>query len=66
VIVFPKEARGRRAVAEGVVTKTVLTLEETVARLQGQAEEQGDAFDPETVTEPLTLYEIEGTGAVIR
>ena len=66
VIVFPKEARGRRAVAEGVVTKTVLTLEETVARLQGQAEEQGEGFDPEAVTEPLTLYEIKGTGAVIR
>jgi hypothetical protein len=66
VIVFPQEARGRRAVAEGVVTKTVLTLEETVARLQGQADEQGEGFDPEAVTEPLTLYEIKCTGAVIR
>jgi len=66
VIVFSKEARGRRAEVEGVMTETVLTLEETVARLQGQAEEQGDAFDPEAVTEPLTIYEIHGTGAVIR
>ena len=65
VIVFPMEARGRQAVAEGVMTKTVLTLEQTVAYLQQQAEEQGEELDAESVTEPLTFYEIQGSGAVI-
>jgi hypothetical protein len=66
VIVFPMEAKGRHAVAEGVMTKKVLTLEQTVAYLQHQAEERGEEFDAESVTEPLTFYEIKGTGAVIR
>jgi hypothetical protein len=64
-IAFSSEVKGRHAVVEGVMTKTAMTLEQTVAYLQQQAEERGEEFDPESVTEPLTLYEMKGTGAVI-
>ncbi len=66
VIVFPMEAKGKRAVAEGVLTKKELTLEQTVAYKQHHAEEHGEEFDPASVTEGMTYYQIQGTGAVIR
>lgn len=65
VIVFPVEAKGRRAVAEGVFTRVELTLEQTLARARHHAEEHGEEFDPASVTEPLSFYQIKGTGAVI-
>ncbi len=64
-IVFPLEARGKKALAEGTVEKIELTLEQTRKYLQHQAEEEGKEFDPETVKEPLVLYRIKGTGARI-
>jgi len=66
VIVFPLEAKGRLAVAEGVFTKIELTLEQTIARGKHHAEEHGEEFDPASVTEPMVFYQIKGTGAVIR
>jgi len=66
VIVFPMEAKGRRAIAEGVLTKIEMTLEETVAYKKHHAEEHNEEFDPASVTEPLVFYQIKGTGAVIR
>ena len=65
VIVFPLEARGRRAVAEGVFTKHELTLEQTVAFARHEAEEKGETFDPDSVTEARTFYQIKATGAVV-
>ena len=66
VIVFPIEAKGRRATAEGVFGKIELTMEQTLNYRRHHAEEHGEEFDPTTVTEPLTYYQIKGTGAVIR
>ncbi|HXV75541.1 MAG TPA: DUF4920 domain-containing protein [Candidatus Polarisedimenticolaceae bacterium] len=66
VIVFPADGKGRRAIAEGVLTKVEMTLEQTVGYLQHLAEEQGGEFDAASVTEPMTLFQIEGTGALIR
>jgi hypothetical protein len=66
VIVFPLEAKGHRAVAEGVFTKVEMTLDQTVAYRKHHAEEHGEEFDPSTVTEPLVFFQIRGTGAVIR
>jgi hypothetical protein len=66
VIVFPMEAKGKRAVAEGVFTKIEMTLEQTIAYRKHHAEEHGEEFDPSTITEPLVFYQIRGTGAVIR
>ena len=66
VIVFPMEAKGRRATAEGVFTKIEMTMEQTLAYREHHAEEHGEEFDPSTVTEPLVFFQIRGTGAVIR
>lgn len=66
VIVFPLEAKGRHAVAEGEFTKIEMTMEQTIAYKKHHAEEHGEEFDPGTVTEPLTYYQIKATGAVIR
>lgn len=65
VIVFPIESKGHRAVAEGVFTKMELTLEQTIARAKHHAEEHGEPYDPDEITEPLTLFQINVTGAVI-
>jgi len=66
VIVFPVEAKGRHAVAEGVFTKIELSVEQTRRHLQHQAEEKGEPFDPTSVTEPVVIYQIKGSGAVIK
>jgi hypothetical protein len=66
VMVFPVNAKGKYAVAEGTVVVDQLTLEETVEHLAHQAEEQGTEFDPASVTEPLRIVRLDGSGAVIR
>jgi Domain of unknown function (DUF4920) len=64
-IVFPKDGAGRTAVAEGVLTKSELTREQAIARAKEEAEEKGGKFDPASVKGPVTIYQIQGTGAVI-
>jgi hypothetical protein len=66
VMIFPIEAKGKRAIAEGEFARIEMTLEQTLAYKKHHAEEQNEEFDPETVTEPLTYYQINATGAVIR
>jgi hypothetical protein len=48
-----------------VFRKHELTLEQPVARARHQAEEQGNAFDPDSVTEPSTYSQVKATGAVV-
>ena len=64
-IEFPKDGAGKMAVAEGKFTKTELTKEQAIARAKEEAEEKGAKFDPASVTGPATVYQIQGTGAVI-
>ncbi|HEY3841498.1 MAG TPA: DUF4920 domain-containing protein [Bryobacteraceae bacterium] len=64
-IVFPKDSAGKTAVAEGKFTKTELTREQAVAQAKEAAEETGRKFDPSKVKGAMTIYQIEGTGAVI-
>lgn len=64
-IVFPKDAAGKTAVAEGKFTKIEMTKEQATAQAKHEAEEQGRKFDPASVTGPKTTYQIAGTGAVI-
>jgi NACalpha-BTF3-like transcription factor len=64
-IVFPKSAVGKTAVAEGTLRKLELTKEQAVARARHEAEERGTPFDPDSVTSGATIYQIQGTGAVI-
>lgn len=64
-IVFPKESVGKVAVAEGKLAKFELTREQALARAKHEAEEQGRKFDPKSVTRGETIYQIQGTGAVV-
>jgi hypothetical protein len=64
-IEFPKNGAGRLAVAEGKFTKSELTQEQAVARAREEAEEKGKTFDPASVKGPTTVYQIQGSGALI-
>lgn len=64
-IVFPKDSVGKTAIAEGKFTKTELTKEQAVARAREEAEERGTKFDPASIKGPVTIYQIQGSGAVI-
>lgn len=64
-IVFPKTAVGRTAIAEGTLKKFDLTKEQALARAKHEAEEQGRKFNPESVKGGMTIYQIQGTGAVL-
>ena len=62
VIVFPVEARGHQAVAEGVFTRIVLD-----DGLKKEHEHEGhDASSCQKETRPGVIYLVRGTGAVIR
>jgi hypothetical protein len=67
VIVFPMDAKGKRAVAEGVFTKIELTKEEALQHAKHMAEERGQPFDAAKAKDlPTVIYQIQGTGAVVR
>ena len=66
VIEFPKDSAGKTAIAEGKFTKRELTPEQAVAQAKEEAEETGRKFDASKVKGGVTLYQIEGTGAVIQ
>lgn len=65
-MVFPADAKGQIAVAEGVVTAKELTLEETKQFAEYQAKEYGKEYDPASITKPTVNVRIDGTGAVFR
>jgi hypothetical protein len=64
-IVFPKEAIGKTAIAEGTLEQVKLTREQAVAQAKHEAEANGRKFDPESISADVTYYQIKGTGAVI-
>ena len=65
VMVFPLEAKGKRAVAEGVLSKVEMDLEQSVAYAKHHAEEHGEKFDPAAIKEPMVYYQVMAEGAVI-
>jgi len=67
VIVFPLEAKGKIARAEGIVSVKTMTEAERIAEAKHQAEENKklDSFDPSTITGSKTTVRIAGEGAVI-
>jgi hypothetical protein len=66
VIVFPVTARGKLAVAEGVVEAIPMTREQYVAWQAHLAEERGQKFDAATVgSGPFRILQLRGTGARI-
>ena len=64
-IVFPPELIGSTIAAEGVWTANKLDLDTTKKVCEHRAHEAGEEFDPESVTECMTLYQITGTGATV-
>jgi hypothetical protein len=64
-IEFPKDAAGKLAVAEGRFDKIELSKEQASARAEEEAKEAGRKFDPASVKGPVTIYQIQGAGAVI-
>ena len=64
-MVFPLDARGKKAAAKGEFKKLTLTLEQTKSYLQHIAEENKKSFDPASVKEPMVVYQVQATGAVI-
>lgn len=64
-IVFPKDSVGRMAVAEGTLTRIELTRDQAVAHARHEAEEQGRKFDASSIKQGATIYQIQGTGAII-
>lgn len=66
VIVFPQEAKGREAVAEGEVEILDMDLEAYTAWLRHVAEEEGRAFDPAEIGgAPYRTVRLRGLGAEI-
>jgi hypothetical protein len=64
-IVFPTEAKGRKALAEGEVYKIEMDEETAKEFYAHMAEESGQSFDESTITGPVTIYQIKGLGAII-
>ncbi len=66
VIVFPMEAKGKKAVAEGTFTKIDLSKEQALEYQKHMAEEQKRPFDPKSVTGGMAVYQLKGQGATIQ
>ena len=64
-IEFPKDSAGKTAIAEGRFDKIELTREQAAARAEEEAKENGKKFDASKVKGPITIYQIQGAGAVI-
>ena len=65
-MVFPPDAKGKYAVAEGVVAVRELTLEQTKEQAEYRAKEYGIKYDPASITQPSVSVRLDGTGAVFR
>jgi hypothetical protein len=65
-MVFPADAKGRYAVAEGVVAVRELSLEETRKRAEYEATEYKIPYDPASITKPTVHVQLDGVGAVFR
>lgn len=63
-MVFPVESKGKRAVAEGVVAVHELSLDDTREYAAEEAREKNHPFDPASITAPMSVVRLDGTGAV--
>ena len=64
-IVFDKKLIGQSVIAEGTVYKFELSHEQAVSYYRHLAEEKGEAFDPESIKGPATIYQIGGIGVAL-
>ncbi|MCA0951737.1 MULTISPECIES: DUF4920 domain-containing protein [Shewanella] len=65
-MVFPISARGQKAYATGALEAIKLDLEQTRAYLGHQAQQHNKPFDPESVTQAVTFYQLHPYGVEIR
>ena len=65
-MVFPPDAKGRTIIAEGVVSATELSIEDSQKQAEYQAKEYGKTYDPASITKPTVSVRIDGTGAVFK
>jgi hypothetical protein len=65
-MVFPVDAKGKYAVAEGVVAVRELTIEQTREQAEYRAKEYGIKYDPASITQPSVSVRLDGIGAVFR
>lgn len=68
VITFPLDAKGKLAVAEGVVQVNMLTKEQAIAQAKEMHKERGtmSKFDPSKYTGPVMDVQIMGEGARVK
>ncbi len=64
-IVFPKDSVGKSAIAEGKLQKIEMTRAQVVAMAQEEAREAHRKFNPAKIKSGKTVYQINGSGAVI-
>lgn len=57
-MVFPVSAKGKTAYASGRLDPIEMDLESSRDYLAHKAEEQGETFDPASVTKAITLYQL--------
>jgi hypothetical protein len=65
VIVFPKDAIGKMAIAEGKLEKHEMSKDQLMEEAKHEAEESGRKFNPARIKSGKTVYLIAGSGAVI-
>ena len=65
VITFPMAAKGSTVVAEGLVSKRVLSVEQQKAMCDNEAKALNKKADYSKVTGPKTVVRLEGLGAEI-
>jgi hypothetical protein len=66
VIAFPMSAKGSTIVAEGTVSKRILTVEQQKAMCEKEAKALAKKADYSAVAGPKTIIRIEGLGAEIK
>ncbi len=66
VIVFPMDAKGKTALAEGIVSVRTVSKDDLIKQGEYEAKEEGRTFDASTVTGPKTVVMLKGEGAVIK
>jgi hypothetical protein len=68
VITFPLDAKGKLALAEGVVKVSTLTKEQAIEQAKEMHKERGTMakFDPSKYTGPVTDVQIMGDGARVK
>lgn len=64
-IEIPLYTIGREAYATGILHSTELSKEQTIAYLKHMADDAGEDFDPSTVKQGITLYQLKSNSVKI-